>query len=116
MIVAFAGATAPAAWWLDALADGGRLLLPMTTEQRGGFMLRLDRHGAKLRGPLGRLGRLLSLRRRPQRRGRGGARARRSTIRRGSRPCAACAATCTTGTRRCWLHGDGWCLSKRELH
>ena len=48
VIVAFAGAAAPAAWWLDALADGGRLLLPMTTEQRGGFMLRLDRHGAKL--------------------------------------------------------------------
>ncbi len=48
VIVAFAGAAAPAAWWLDALADGGRLLLPMTTEQRGGFMLRLNRHGAKL--------------------------------------------------------------------
>ena len=46
VIVAFAGATAPHAWWLDALADGGRLLLPMTTEpERGGFMLRLDRHG-----------------------------------------------------------------------
>jgi protein-L-isoaspartate(D-aspartate) O-methyltransferase len=47
LIVAFAGATAPHAWWIDALADRGRLLLPMTASftQRGGFMLRLDRRG-----------------------------------------------------------------------
>ena len=27
-----------------------------------------------------------------------------------------CAATVTTRDDTCWLHGDGWCLSKRELH
>src|SRR6185437_11014257 len=49
VILAFAGATTPQGWWLDALADGGRLLLPLTADgRRGGFMLRLDRHGDAL--------------------------------------------------------------------
>ena len=51
LIVAFAGATTPLGWWVDALADGGRLLLPMTGARgRGGFMLRLDRRRAQRRG------------------------------------------------------------------
>src|SRR5205814_5405347 len=46
VIVAFAGVTTPLGWWLDGLADHGRLLLPMTAKQeRGGFMLRLQRNG-----------------------------------------------------------------------
>jgi protein-L-isoaspartate(D-aspartate) O-methyltransferase len=115
VILAFAGAAAPVAWWLDALADGGRLLLPMTTEQRGGFMLRLDRRGAEL--------------------------AARSVGWAGFYPCAgarreedeallAHALHDSAGQRAvrslrrdphakdetCWLHGDGWCLSKQELH
>src|SRR6185295_15827119 len=46
VVVAFAGATTPLDWWLDALADGGRLLLPLTANgRRGGLMLRLDRRG-----------------------------------------------------------------------
>ncbi len=118
LIVAFAGATAPRAWWLDGLADGGRLLLPMTAGNfghAGGFMLRLDRRGdcyaarsvgsvgfypfagARNDEEAGALGRALgdaasqsalrSLRRDPHER-----------------------------EESCWLHGDGWCLSKRELH
>ena len=115
VIVAFAGAAAPVAWWLDALADGGRLLLPMTTEQRGGFMLRLDRRGEEL--------------------------AARSVGWAGFYPCAgassredqaalaqalydAAGQRAVQSLRRdphakeesCWLHGNGWCLSKRELH
>jgi protein-L-isoaspartate(D-aspartate) O-methyltransferase len=115
VILAFAGAAAPVAWWLDALADGGRLLLPMTTEQRGGFMLRLDRRGEEL--------------------------AARSVGWAGFYPCAgarreedeallAHALHDSAGQRAvrslrrdphakdetCWLHGDGWCLSTRELH
>jgi protein-L-isoaspartate(D-aspartate) O-methyltransferase len=115
-IVAFAGATTPQRWWLDALADGGRLLLPMTAgRQWGGFMLRVDRRGqhfsARSLGWVGfypfagarnakdeaALQRAL------------GDRAGQSLVR---------------SLRRdeheqdesCWLHGDGWCLSKRELH
>jgi protein-L-isoaspartate(D-aspartate) O-methyltransferase len=115
VIVAFAGAAAPADWWLDALADGGRLLLPMTTEQRGGFMLRLDRRGEEL--------------------------AARSVGWAGFYPCTGASSKedqaalaqalydvagqrAVQSLRRdphtkeesCWLHGNGWCLSKRELH
>ncbi len=116
VIVAFAGATAPHRWWLDALADGGRLLLPVTADgRRGGFMLRLDRQGdqfaarskgfvafypclgarsaddeAALRQALGD----------PE-----GQAAVRSLRRDGH-----------ARDGSCWLHRDGWCLSKNELH
>jgi protein-L-isoaspartate(D-aspartate) O-methyltransferase len=118
LIVAFAGATAPHGWWLDALANGGRLLLPMTAgnfSSRGGFMLRLDRRGNGL--------------------------AARSAGWVGFYPCAgarspegeaaleaaladAAGQQAVRSLRRdphekdesCWLHRDGWCLSKHELH
>jgi protein-L-isoaspartate(D-aspartate) O-methyltransferase len=116
VIVAFAGATAPLAWWLDALADGGRLLLPLTANgRRGGLMLRLDRHGHAL--------------------------AAHSAGWVGFYPCAGArddedagaleqALGDTAGQQAvrslrrdhheqddsCWLHRDGWCLSKRALH
>ncbi|MBN9088840.1 MAG: methyltransferase [Reyranella sp.] len=117
LIVAFAGATAPHAWWLDALADGGHLLLPLTAGNlglRGGFMLRVDRRGDAL--------------------------AARSAGWVGFYPCAGArnpddeaALSAALGDpvgqqavrslRReahdrdetCWLHRESWCLSKREL-
>jgi protein-L-isoaspartate(D-aspartate) O-methyltransferase len=116
VIVAFAGATTPMGWWLDALADGGRLLLPMTAAgRRGGFMLRIDRHGGHLaarsagwvafypcaggRSPEDEaaLGEALND---PE-----GQRALRWFRRdRHDRDAS------------CWLHADGWCLSKQERH
>jgi protein-L-isoaspartate(D-aspartate) O-methyltransferase len=118
LIVAFAGATAPHAWWLNAMADGGRLLLPMTAgnfSQRSGFMLRLDRRGSGF--------------------------AARSAGWVGFYPCAGARSPegeaaleaaladpagqqAVRSLRRdphdkdesCWLHRDGWCLSKHELH
>jgi protein-L-isoaspartate(D-aspartate) O-methyltransferase len=116
VILAFAGATGPLGWWLDALADGGRLLLPMTGENfRGGFMLRLDRRGDAL--------------------------AARSAGWTAFYPCAgarndaeqtalAQALKDWTGQQAmrslrrdrhakdetCWLHAESWCLSKREPH
>jgi protein-L-isoaspartate(D-aspartate) O-methyltransferase len=118
LIVAFAGATAPHAWWLDGLADRGRLLLPMTAgnfSARGGFMLRIER--------------------------RGGGFAARSAGWVGFYPCAGARSPegeaaldaaladpagqqAVRSLRRdahskdesCWLHRDGWCLSKHELH
>ncbi|MPZ33778.1 MAG: protein-L-isoaspartate(D-aspartate) O-methyltransferase [Rhodospirillales bacterium] len=118
LIVAFAGATAPHTWWLDALAAGGRLLLPMTAanfSNRGGFMLRLDRRGDSF--------------------------AARSAGWVGFYPCAGArnpedeaalgealgdpaGQQAVRSLRRdphdkdesCWLHRDGWCLSKHELH
>jgi len=116
LVVAFAGATTPNRWWLDALADGGRLLLPMTAERaRGGFMPRLDCHGkglsARSAGWVGfypcagarndtdeaALGRALDDRQ--------GQQAVRS-LRRDPHG----------RDETCWLHGEGWCLSKHGLH
>lgn len=115
-IVAFAGATTPHGWWLDALADGGRMLLPMTGAARsGGFMLRLDRRGgqfaarsagwvafypcagARTPGDEAEIGKALTD---PV-----GQAAVRS-LRRDRHD--------ADGT--CWLHCDSWCLSKRDLH
>jgi protein-L-isoaspartate(D-aspartate) O-methyltransferase len=115
VIIAFAGATAPPRAWIEALAPAGRALIPLTSDQRWGLLLRVDRtasglaarsagniaifqgHGlrteaesAALAGALadqvGRMA-LKSLRR-----------------------------DCHDKDDTCWLHGDGWCLSRRELH
>jgi len=42
-VVVFAGSTHPAPLWLDRLAPGGRLLMPLTAENRWGFLLRATR-------------------------------------------------------------------------
>jgi protein-L-isoaspartate(D-aspartate) O-methyltransferase len=44
-IVVFAGSTHPAPLWLDRLAEGGRLIMPLTGDNRWGFMLRALRRG-----------------------------------------------------------------------
>jgi len=43
-IVVFAGSTHPAPLWLDRLAEGGRLIMPLTSENWWGFVLRALRH------------------------------------------------------------------------
>ena len=45
VVIVFAGSTHPSRQWLDRLAEGGRLLMPMTNESRWGFLLRVIRHG-----------------------------------------------------------------------
>ncbi len=116
VIVAFAGATTPLGWWLDALAEGGRMLLPMTADwQRGGFMLRLDRKGggfqarsagwvgfypcagARSEADAAALARALAD---------GAGQAAVRSLRRDPHD----------ADETCWLHGDGWCLSKHGLH
>src|SRR5262245_43975156 len=42
-IIVFAGSTHPAPLWLDRLAAGGQLLMPLTGESWWGFMLRVTR-------------------------------------------------------------------------
>jgi protein-L-isoaspartate(D-aspartate) O-methyltransferase len=44
-VVVFAGATHPAPLWLDRLAEGGRLVMPLTSDDWWGFMLRATRRG-----------------------------------------------------------------------
>jgi protein-L-isoaspartate(D-aspartate) O-methyltransferase len=116
VIVAFAGATAPHDWWLDGLADRGRLLLPMTAGRNwGGFMLSVHRQGnrflarsagwvgffpcAGARNPEGEAALERALKD-----GQGQEAVRR--LRRDPHD----------ADGSCWLHGDGWCLSKHELH
>jgi protein-L-isoaspartate(D-aspartate) O-methyltransferase len=42
-VIVCAGATHPAPLWLDRLAPGGQLLMPLTTSNRWGFLLRVTR-------------------------------------------------------------------------
>ncbi|MCP3477763.1 methyltransferase domain-containing protein (plasmid) [Bradyrhizobium sp. CCGUVB1N3] len=43
IVVVFAGSTHPSRLWLDRLVEGGRLLMPLTSESRRGFLLRVVR-------------------------------------------------------------------------
>lgn len=112
-IVASAGATHPLPAWLDALRSGGRLLFPMTTDERWGGMLLVSRETAEAfaarvlrtvgfiefsgaRDPdIGRpLGAALA---------RDGGKSIKS-LRRDQHP----------ESETCWLHAEGWCISKLQ--
>jgi protein-L-isoaspartate(D-aspartate) O-methyltransferase len=47
LIVAFAGGTHPPSLWLERLAPGGRLLMPLVGPDRYGFMLKAVRRGRR---------------------------------------------------------------------
>jgi protein-L-isoaspartate(D-aspartate) O-methyltransferase len=113
VIVASAGATHPLPCWLDALRPGGRLVFPMTvTDGPGGMLLvtRVDSDqftarflcaasfyefaGARDSEVSRRLEQALA-------RDRG---AGVKSLRRDDHPEEA----------TCWLHGEGWCLSRRD--
>jgi protein-L-isoaspartate(D-aspartate) O-methyltransferase len=114
VIVASAGATHPLPIWIDALKPAGRLLFPMTVTRGPGGMLLVRRRdgdefsaqflcaaafyefaGARDTDVSNRLDQALT-------RDRG---ASVKSLRR--EPHAE--------DETCWLHGDGWCLSRREL-
>ena len=113
VIVASAGATHPLTRWLDALRLGGRLLFPMTSTQGPGGMLLVTRQtednlaarflsgaaffefsGARDPDVSGLLARALN--------GDRGAGVR--SLRRDPHD----------ENETCWLHGQGWCLSRRQ--
>lgn len=115
VIVAFAGATTPHGWWLDALADGGRMLLPMTAEgRRGGFMLRLDRRGDSFSARSAGWVAFYPC---------AGARSPEDAAAIGRAVTDPVGQQAVRSLRRdphqaddtCWLHRDGWCLSKQDL-
>jgi protein-L-isoaspartate(D-aspartate) O-methyltransferase len=111
LVVASAGATHPLPSWLDALKLGGRLLFPMTATQGPGGMLLITREadafaaqflcqvgfidfsGARDADISRRLAAALA-----RDRGRAVQSLRRDHHAKG---------------RTCWLHGEGWCLSRR---
>jgi len=113
-IVASAGATHPLSSWLDALRPGGRLLFPMTTFRDGpGAMLLVTRgtqdgFGARFLCSAGFIdfqgARDPAISRRlaaALRRDRGAA---VKSLRRDTH----------SEDETCWLHRDGWCLSRCE--
>lgn len=114
LIVASAGATHPLPVWIDAIKPGGRLLFPMTVTPGPGGMLLVQRHsgdefsarflcaaafyefsGARDPDVGSRLEQALT-----RDRGAGVKSLRREPH---------------LDDETCWLHGDGWCLSRREI-
>jgi protein-L-isoaspartate(D-aspartate) O-methyltransferase len=112
VIVASAGATHPVPLWLDSLKPGGRLLLPLTADGSRGGMLLLTHQGADFaarfvqsvgfiefagaRDPL--LGQRL------QQAFKGDDMETVKSLRRDAHD----------EDQSCWLHADGWCLSRLE--
>jgi protein-L-isoaspartate(D-aspartate) O-methyltransferase len=114
VIVASAGATHPLPAWIEALKPGGRLLFPMTVTRGPGGMLLVTRRdgdefsaqflcaaafyefsGARDADVSSRLDHALTLDR-----GAGVKSLRRAPH---------------AEEETCWLHGDGWCLSRRDI-
>ncbi len=115
VVVAFAGASAPPQAWLDALADGGRALFPMTGPQNWGFMLRVDRLGAGLLArPMGQVGffHCVGARNDAEAKALSGV----LTDQAGLKEIRSLRRDPHDAEVSCWLHGDGWCLSKQSLH
>jgi protein-L-isoaspartate(D-aspartate) O-methyltransferase len=112
-IVVSAGATHPPAVWLDPLSPGGRLLLPLTAEDRDGVMLLVTRRdtdafAARLICPAGFIEFAGVRDPEAQRRlktalGRGNIDAVRS-LRRDRHG----------EDKSCWLHAESWCLSQLD--
>ncbi|MFI5000202.1 MAG: protein-L-isoaspartate O-methyltransferase [Reyranellales bacterium] len=115
VIVAFAGATAPPAVWLDALAEGGRALIPLTGAQRWGMLLRVDRtpQGLAARRASG-VGIFHCAGARNEHEAEALSRALVDAA--GQQALKSLRRDRHDADESCWLHGDGWCLSKRELH
>jgi protein-L-isoaspartate(D-aspartate) O-methyltransferase len=111
LIVASAGATHPLKAWLEALNPGGRLLFPMTANRRGAMLLVTreaeESFAARFLCPVGFID--FSGARDPD------------TSRRLAAALARDWGQAVRSLRRdhhakgrtCWLHGEGWCLSRR---
>src|SRR5438105_3614681 len=110
-----AGVTHPRAVWLEALSEGGRLILPLTVardpeESGGGFMLRLVREGdayeARFISPVAIFPCVGSRDEESNRRLREALmRGNFDAVRQLRRDAHEAAADC-------WFHGDGFCLSQ----
>ncbi|WEK52571.1 MAG: methyltransferase domain-containing protein [Candidatus Kaistia colombiensis] len=112
-VVASAGATHPLALWLDALKPGGQLLFPMTSAHGPGGMLLITRltaggHAAQFLCGAAFIPFV----------GARDARFDRSLARALLRDRGASVRSLRRRAHgeeeSCWLHGDGWCLSRLE--
>jgi len=112
LIVASAGATHPLRSWLEALEPGGRLLLPLTANRGAGEMLLVTRQAARSFAAqfLCSVGfidfsgaRDLDI----------GRRLTAALSRDDGRAVQSLRRDRHSKGRTCWLHGEGWCLSRR---
>ena len=114
IIVASAGATHPLPQWLDALPPGGQLLLPLTGERGWGQTLLVTR-GGEGEGFAARFAGWVGIYHFIGARDDGYAKRVDAAVQRGDM-------AAVKSLRReshdqdetCWLHGEGWCLSRRE--
>ncbi|NKB49763.1 MAG: methyltransferase domain-containing protein [Alphaproteobacteria bacterium] len=108
-----AGATHPLANWLDALAPGGRLVLPLTPDEGGGVVMRITRE----RG--GYTARFASnvwiFECAGAREPRANRRLARAIKTRGMRDVQTLRRDRHRRGDTCWLHGPGWCFSTEPL-
>lgn len=111
-IVVSAGATHPPRSWVGALKIGGRLLFPMTTEHGAGRMLLVTRRSASRFAAhfLCDVGFIDFKGLRDAEAAR-----RLADALKGDRGASVKSLRCEEHKEEesCWLHGDGWCLSRR---
>jgi protein-L-isoaspartate(D-aspartate) O-methyltransferase len=111
LIVASAGATHPLTSWLDALKPGGRLLFPMTASRRGEMLLVTrkveESFAARFLREVGFID--FSGARDPDI----GRRLAAALARDGGQAVRSLRRDDHAKSRTCWLHGAGWCLSRR---
>jgi protein-L-isoaspartate(D-aspartate) O-methyltransferase len=116
-ILVNAGATEPLPRWLDALAPGGRLLVPLTVDVPGwglgaGHMLRVTKRdgdfAARFVSPVG------IFHCAGARTADGEALLRRAFARGGQERVASVRREPHAAGAACWLHAPGFCLSERE--
>jgi protein-L-isoaspartate(D-aspartate) O-methyltransferase len=113
-IIVNAGATHPLPLWLDALSPAGQLLLPLTGEQGWGQTLLVTRRSegggfaARFAGYVGIYhfagARDAAMAQRLDAAFKGGGMEAVKSLRREAH----------AEDESCWLHGEGWCLSRRE--
>jgi protein-L-isoaspartate(D-aspartate) O-methyltransferase len=112
-IVASAGATHPRAVWLDSLKLGGRLLVPLTAEDRGGVMLLATRQEADAFAArvICRVGFIEFLGVRDSE----AQRLLKIALGKGHIDAVKSLRRDTHGEdESCWLHTEGWCLSRLQ--
>ena len=115
VVIAFAGATAPPLGWLDALAEDGRALIPLTGEKFAGMILRIDRNDSGFAARyVGGVGIFHCAGARNDEEAAALSRALDDPV--GQRALKSLRRDRHDADEGCWLHGDGWCLSKQELH
>lgn len=112
-IIASAGATHPLAAWLDAVKPEGKLLFPLTSNEGLGVMALLTRvsgqsFAAQLHGGVG------FIEFQGARNAEAGERLAETLRRDRSSEVKSLRRDAHEKDESCWLHGEGWCFSRRE--